>query len=166
MNGHVKESARSHSPVQRARARASRPVPSLPVPSVGNLRRSEVIRRSRTSPQEPRRALHDGNPRLRLIAKVVRQLVTAERFTTFADLKYALRLRLGVLRIPYQQHEFDDACSLVASNQRIVHLPAPPVCHVEHSADARPLTRAEASAFMAQLPGLIKALPATTGAQK
>lgn len=64
-------------------------------------------------------------PGLRLLTKVLRELVTRQRFTSFADVKAAFRLRLSRLVIRYRQDEFDDAYSLVGSNTSIVHQEAP-----------------------------------------
>ena len=98
----------------------------------------------RTSPQGPRRAIHDGNSTLRLITKLLRELVTTQRFADYADLKDALRHRLSKLRIRYQQSEFDDAYPLVASNVPLVSERARVRAPITPDAENQGLSRADA----------------------
>lgn len=65
----------------------------------------------------------------RLIAKVLRDLVSTETFASYADLKDALRRRLARLRIRYPQADFDDAISVIASNVALVDAPPPSLPH-------------------------------------
>lgn len=60
----------------------------------------------------------------RMVAKVLRDVLSESRFENFDDLVTALRRRLNRLRIPYQQHELDDALMLVGTNRPLI-FPAP-----------------------------------------
>src|SRR5829696_2548249 len=79
----------------------------------------QMIRTFRTSPTR-----RDTQPTtttgLRLLSKLLRDLVTVDRFSCYPDLKDAFRRRLLALRIRYQPHEFDDAHTLVGSNLRLI----------------------------------------------
>lgn len=166
MSGHHSDGARSRESFQEGRARASRPVPSLPVPSVGtpHSRRMVTDRRSRTCAPENARSHQPVENGLRLLTKVLRQVATSQRFTSYTDVKHAFRQQLGVLRVRYQQHEFDDAFGLVGSNRRLWHEPPAPqrTWHVEHL-DTRGFSKAEAAQFMSELPGVIRAMPPAMG---
>ncbi len=108
-----------------------------------------VIPTIRTSPPNTRRDFHDGDSRLRLIAKLLREIVTSRLFPEFADVKDALRRRLSSLRITYTAREFDDAYSVVGSNLPIVApptQPAPPQPLIE-----TPLSHQDAAVIVALL---------------
>lgn len=123
----------------------------------------DVTRRSRTCALSSRaaRRTERPDPGLRLLTKVLRELVTTQRFANFADLKHAFRRRLTALRIPYQPQEFDDAYALVGSNVRLVQLAMPATRRVvERVEDDRGFSKAEAAAFMAELPGLVRSMDA------
>ena len=114
----------------------------------------EVTPTIRTSPPkarrevpEPRELPDPTQSRKLLIAKVVREVATSQRWADFPDMKDALRKRLAALRIPYQPSEFDDAISLVQSNIRLVSdtLERKPARRSERPDDARPLNRFEAA---------------------
>ena len=86
----------------------------------------------------------DDKKHTRLIAKVLREIVGRQSFTDYHEVKDALRARLRVLRIRYQQYEFDDAITLVNYEDPIVAQPSvtrpcPPLKEV------RPILRAEAT---------------------
>jgi hypothetical protein len=89
------------------------------------------------------------NSTQRLIAKVLRGLVQAESFVSYADLVVDLREHLLRLRIRYQPHEFDDAISLVGSNRSLVNPPRPIV--VPPPIGPAPVTRDEAARIWAEL---------------
>lgn len=60
--------------------------------------------------------MNDYTSNTRLIAKIARDVAAGQIFASYTDLKDALRRRLLQLKIRCQQHEFDDAVSLVTSN--------------------------------------------------
>lgn len=111
----------------------------------------EMIPPISTSPQTASRSMHDGNSTIRLIVKLLREVVTRQRFTEYSDVKDALRRKLSALRIRYQQREFDDAYPIVASNLPLVRLPAKPVVMVERLEENRSLSRYDAAEAMAQI---------------
>lgn len=121
-----------------------------------------VDRRSRTCAPNARAAVQPVENGLRLLSKVLRQVARSRPFTSYTDLRDAFREQLRTLRIRYAQCEFDDAFSVVGSNLRLVDLaPAPRRSFVEP--ESRGFSRSEAAAFMAQLPGLVKAMPPAMG---
>lgn len=69
--------------------------------------------------------MNDFQSKTRLIAKLVRDVATCQRFESYSDLKDALRRRLVQLHVRYQQQEFDDAVSLVTSNAVLWRTPRP-----------------------------------------
>jgi hypothetical protein len=56
----------------------------------------------------------------RRIAKVLRDVLAAETFTTYADLTDALKYRLAQLRIPWTPRDIFDAQRLVESNRPLL----------------------------------------------
>jgi hypothetical protein len=57
----------------------------------------------------------------RLLAKLVRELLRAERFDTLADLTDALKARAGRLRIRWTPDDITDAFRIIESNRPLVH---------------------------------------------
>lgn len=113
----------------------------------------DVIRSIRTSRQNAPREISSERTTttgVRLIAKLLRELATARRFWSHADLKDALLRRLARLRIRYQQHEFDDAFSLVASNRPLVAPPSVPR-QAPRAPQPEPISRAVAAQVYADL---------------
>lgn len=86
----------------------------------------------------------------RLIAKVLRDVRRRQAFTTYADLKVALRTELGRLRIRYRQYELDDAISLVATNAALVVTPRVPP-RPPAAIDTPALSRVEAKRIYEQI---------------
>jgi hypothetical protein len=124
----------------------------------------EMIRSIRTSPQTARRVQthedHDGQA-VRMVAKILRELLQQQRFTDLADLTEALKCRCAQLKIRGYSRLVPRACDLVASNRPLVS-PAPRPRDVVR-AESRPLSRREASALWATLSarfgGEVKTLP-------
>ena len=58
-----------------------------------------------------------------LLARVVRTLLTSERFESLADLTDALKYRCAQLRISWAPHDITDAYRLVSSNTTLVRRP-------------------------------------------
>ena len=85
----------------------------------------------------------------RLIAKVLRELVPADLFDSYADLTVTLRQRLTRLRIPFRQAEFDDAINLVAATRPLVRRRSEPFLVDEQLPDVPPPTRDEARDILA-----------------
>lgn len=65
--------------------------------------------------------------RTKLIAKIVRECLAAETFTTESDLKEAVKVRCARLKIPYDSDLIAASLSAVNSNTRLVKPPAPRV---------------------------------------
>lgn len=113
----------------------------------------DVTRRSRTCAPRPRAAHHPVENGLRLLTKVLRDVVTQRRFTSYTDLKDAYLTRVRELRIRYAQADFDDAYSLVGSNRTLVHVAAAAPRRQDPPAP-RPISRHEAQDLLAQMPGI------------
>lgn len=123
----------------------------------------DVLRTIRTCAPSTRAAHQPAETGLRLLSKVLRQVATAQRFTTYGELKEAFRAQLRQLRIRYQQHEFDDVFAIVGSNVRLVTLAAPAARAFHVEPERRGFSKTEAAAFMAQLPGLVKTIAPAFG---
>jgi hypothetical protein len=94
------------------------PVP-VPVPLyVPFSDRKELVQRSRTSPpaKNPHLTAKNENGRRRLLAKVLRDVLDADRFATSADLLDAFKYRLARLGIRYEPDDVHAAIRLVESN--------------------------------------------------
>lgn len=89
----------------------------------------------------------DFNSTKRLIAKLLRDLIRGNRFAEYADLRDALRRRLGRLRIRYRPADFDDAITTVQSNAALVDARGPSASTPQLT-DERPLTSADAAAIL------------------
>lgn len=63
--------------------------------------------------------IHDVNSPARLIAKVLRDVLAAESFDTYADLFDALKYRLARLRIRWTADDLTAAVALVESNRKV-----------------------------------------------
>ena len=88
--------------------------------------------------------------RARLLAKVVRELLTTEGpFASLADLTDALKARCARLKIGWTNDAINDAYRLIDSNTPLVPACLPPR-RVERPPDA-PIDRAFAAAFFADL---------------
>jgi hypothetical protein len=112
----------------------------------------EVIQTIRTSPPKARREIPDRpDGRIRLIAKVVREIAASRRFEGYAELKAELRARLARLHVRYKQNEFDDAVSLVGSNVRLFGPPQARPRPTERAASVRDLSRTDVAAILAQI---------------
>jgi hypothetical protein len=124
----------------------------------------DVTRRIRTSPHTARRDPHDGGRQLRLLARLIREVLKGQIFESFADVKPAIKAGLRQLRIRNKAHELDDALSVVTAagacrfvaptvQVRSVALPCYP-----------PLSRREAAALYVtvtgRVGGAVKAMPA------
>lgn len=127
----------------------------------------DITRRSRTCAPKTRAAHQPVENRLRLLSKVLREVATSHRFASYADLKDAFRRRLIALAIQYPQRTFDEAFTVVGSNTHLVQRRrfAGPVRR-ERIDIERGLSRAEAGAWMAQLPGAVRAMPRAFGASR
>lgn len=93
---------------------------------------------------------------VRLVAKVVRELLKAQSFTCESDLREALKTRCARLHLTAQgtrgyNELVDRAIALVATNTRVVSEAVQRRQAVARREDGRPLTRVEASALLAQL---------------
>jgi len=133
----------------------------------------DVIRSIRTRPQNtrpepgPENTRPDG--RIRLIAKVLRDVAGAGRFEDYASLKDAFRRRLLQLRLRCSQAEFDDAISVVQYGTPLVSSPP-----VEDERRPGPPTepfigRQEATALYTSLllaSGLERGMKSMPGAQR
>jgi len=95
--------------------------------------------------------VENGHSDLRLLTKILRELVTRQRFTEYADLEDAFRRRLNAFQIRYRECDFCDAHSLLQSHVRLVQVPAPRPFHVEPEAVDRGPSRAEATAILRRL---------------
>lgn len=94
--------------------------------------------------------MHDENSTVRIIVKLLRELVTRQRFTEYADLKDALRRKLSKLRIRYSAAEFDSAWPIVASNKPLVDVP-PTRVMVERPVEDLAVSKVDAAAALAQI---------------
>lgn len=123
-----------------------------------------VLRRSRTSQRSaPRTPTHDVKSEVRLLARVIRTLVSRRRFTTYDELKDAVyRECYHVLRIkPVSPYDLRDAIQLIESNADIVTLPPLSRVSGERSIlpDASPrFSKAEASALLVNLGVAVRSL--------
>jgi hypothetical protein len=95
--------------------------------------------------------LHNDDGRTRLMAKLVRDVLSAETFTSLADLTEAVKSRCAKLHIAMTPADLTQAYRLIESNyplpkigraRRIVPAPRPP--------EYRPFTRDEARAWSTQ----------------
>jgi len=113
----------------------------------------DVIPAIRTTPQTTRRGIQahddDGARRMRLLAKILRELVAQASYEGYADLKTDFRQRLVKLRIRCRQCEFDDVISLVGSSVRFMH--AKPPTRTSVAPAPAPLSRSEAARLFAVL---------------
>jgi len=82
----------------------------------------------------------------RLLAKLLREMLAAERFSSDADVKDALKYRCARLKIPYDAETVHRAMDLVAST-RDLSTPDPRPPH-ETPPDPEPITRTEASEML------------------
>jgi hypothetical protein len=91
--------------------------------------------------------------RSRLLAKLVRDLISAQNFGSLADLVEALKVRCARLHVGWTNDDINDALRLVASN---VPLPGARVraaaqrrmLKQERAIEQRAITRAEAAAIL------------------
>jgi hypothetical protein len=94
--------------------------------------------------------------RSRLLAKLVRELISVENFDSLADLVEALKRRCARLHVGWTNDDITDALRLVASN---VPLPGARVrdatrrrmAERERAIEHRTITRAEAAAILLAL---------------
>jgi len=87
---------------------------------------------------------------VRLIAKIIRDLIATSRFESFLELTDALHRRLHRLRIRHTQAEFDDAINLVAASAPLV-VPPPPAVAAEPPSEEPPISRADAPGVLADV---------------
>lgn len=95
----------------------------------------------------------------RLLARLVRTLLTREPFETLADLTEALKVECGRLKIRWTNDDISAAYRLIESNHPLPGAPrrrAPNQRHVERLDDARPLSRDEAADLYARLLGAVR----------
>jgi len=124
-----------------------RACPVVPFAFVQPIRTSRVARFFMAHPFKA------DEQRSRLLAKLVRELITAETFQSLADLVGALKLRCARLHVGWTNDDINDALRLVASN---VPLPGARVraatrrrmAERERAIEHREITRAEASAIL------------------
>jgi hypothetical protein len=64
--------------------------------------------------------MHEYESNARLIARVIRDEMRVQSFTSIADLKVAVKLKLRALKIPYEPADLDAAFTVVASNRPLV----------------------------------------------
>jgi hypothetical protein len=67
---------------------------------------------------------HDHETKSRLLAKLVRELLTSERFETLADLTDALKARCSKLKISQTPADVTEAFRVIASNTSLANEPA------------------------------------------
>jgi len=105
------------------------------------------------------RSRYDADVRARRLAVVVREVATAERFETLADLVEAVKTRAARLRLPWTRDAIDHAIAMVESNRPIVvrartARPRVPAANVRPSFAAFP-SREAAAAWIAELKGRV-----------
>src|SRR5262245_26709562 len=93
----------------------------------------------------------------RLLAKLLRELLAAERFSSDADVKEALKCRCARLKIHYDADTVQRALDLVASN-RDLSTSDPPAAVVDHSATP-PVARVEARQLLARYGVTVRDVP-------
>lgn len=123
--------------------------------------RSDVDREIRTCAPRTRAAHQPVKNGLRLLSKVLRQVATSQRFTTYGELKDAFRSQLRRLDIRYQQHAFDDVFAIVGSSVPLVHRAAPAPRSIPAEPEHRGFTKAEARTFFERVTkfGRAKVMP-------
>ena len=94
---------------------------------------------------------------VRVLAKILRDVLAAETFTSDVDVKDALKSRCARLRVPYDAATIDRALALVASN-RALSTPEPPAAPPP-VVESVPLTRADAADVLARLRVHLRSLP-------
>jgi hypothetical protein len=84
-----------------------------------------------------------------VIAAVVHDVLTAEKFESVADLSEAVKRRCATLKIPYDAGTITDAIHLVERTRPVVAMGITPLRRITHleriDDDVRPITRAEAA---------------------
>jgi hypothetical protein len=86
---------------------------------------------------------HNIETQSRLLAKLVREALTSERFESLADLTDALKFRCARLKIPYSADAISDAFRLIASNRSLLDRPVTPELG-RQPVQSLPLSRVEA----------------------
>jgi hypothetical protein len=105
----------------------------------------------------------DTNKTPRLLAKLIRELLTAERFATIADLSDALKAQCGRLKIRWTTADINAAFRLILSNTPLLAI-EPRGERETEPAPLRPLEEAEAKRLYAQfLARYASEHPAPTG---
>jgi hypothetical protein len=91
----------------------------------------------------------DERTRTRLLAKLVRELVTSRSFEHLSDLTDAVKWRCAQLKIRWTNDAINAAYTLVGSNRPIARPPGPPPPRrrVEAAQGPAPIPRAEAKAL-------------------
>lgn len=104
--------------------------------------------------------MHDGHPRSRLVAKVVREVLATGSFPSLADLTGAVKDRLGRLKIQASADDLNAAYRAIESNTPL--LPEPPAAPSRREqAPVNPFgDRLEAAAFCRALRMRVRAMPA------
>jgi len=91
--------------------------------------------------------------RSRLLAKLVRDLITVQSFESLADLVEALKARCARLRVGWTNDDINDALRMVASNvpmpgARVRDATRRRMADRERAIEHREITRAEAAAIL------------------
>ncbi len=100
-----------------------------------------------------------------MVAAVVRDVIERQRFTDFGTLRDAVEARCRDLRLSCTRAQVERALDLVSSNTALVH-PTAPVQTVNRPTGSIGFSKTQAAAFMAELPGLLKRWPTTTGGRR
>lgn len=94
---------------------------------------------------------HDIEPRSRLLAKLVRQLIHDEAFETLGDLTDALKFRCARLLIRWTPEDITDAYRLVGSNTSLLKTGAATSGGVEPVPEGEIISRQTAADILAKL---------------
>jgi hypothetical protein len=104
----------------------------------------------------------DQTQKARLLAKLLRQIVTEESCDSLADVVDLLKWRCARLRIKWTNDDINDAIDLVESNRSLVpsRLPSGNPQHLErHDPAPRQLTRLDARRLIRELGLDVKPMP-------
>lgn len=97
----------------------------------------------------------------RILAKIVRELLTHEQFETLADLTDALKCRCARLRVRWTPAEIAAAYRLIASNTALTMPPIARHAEIAPSMGA-PMGEHAAAAILARLGAHVRAMPSAS----
>jgi len=98
--------------------------------------------------------------RSRIYEKLIWDTVRSQPYESFAELVAAVKDRCARLRVPYHQHEVDDALARMGDKVTNALQPLPGPQPAGPALPPDPLTKAEARAILARLSAIPRAMPA------